>query len=261
MPDENRLNTYSPNFVYRYREVRDLTQAEPVALGRTNLEAARNLPFSLCGVAARWPRRIGCRRVSRRLRQQERLPETKTKANPAVAPPCLPSRPGRRCTVAEALKGLQSACRVVCADLQVRRASCESVGSADLQAFRAARVVANGAVRDVEVALASAAAPTPSSSTPSSTRSRSRTDRAGTAGRVRTNRPRSRLAAGAAPLRLLRRAFDRGTAGARAQQARSPCAATPRHGSGRRSTPSDARGGSRRRRTHTAPSSPRSRPR
>ena len=59
-------------------------------------------------------------------------------------------------------------------------------------------------------------------------------------------------------LRLLRRVFDRGTAGARGMRARSPCAATPRHDSGRRSAPSDARAGSRRRRTHTAPSSPRS---
>jgi hypothetical protein len=38
--------------------------------------------------------------------------------------------------------------------------------------------------------------------------------------------------------RVIDRSFGRGTAGVRVLQARSPCAATPRHGSGRRSAPS-----------------------
>ena len=57
------------------------------------------------------------------------------------------------------------------------------------------------------------------------------------------------------------RVFGRGTAGARAPRARSPCAATPRRGSGRRSAPSGARGGSRRRRMRNAPLSRRLLPR
>jgi hypothetical protein len=55
--------------------------------------------------------------------------------------------------------------------------------------------------------------------------------------------------------------FWSSTAGARVLRARSPCAATPPHGSGRRSAPSGADGGSRRRRTRSVPSSPRPHPR
>jgi hypothetical protein len=62
---------------------------------------------------------------------------------------------------------------------------------------------------------------------------------------------------GARRRRVVSRSFGRRIAGARVLRARSPCAATPRHGSGRRSAPSGADGGSRRRRTRSAPSSPR----
>jgi hypothetical protein len=43
-PDENGFNKYDPNFVYRYRQVRDLTQGELIALGSFYLQAARNVP-------------------------------------------------------------------------------------------------------------------------------------------------------------------------------------------------------------------------
>lgn len=33
-PDENGFNKYNPNFVYQYRQVRDLTQRELIGLGR-----------------------------------------------------------------------------------------------------------------------------------------------------------------------------------------------------------------------------------
>jgi hypothetical protein len=60
---------------------------------------------------------------------------------------------------------------------------------------------------------------------------------------------------------VIGRSFGRGIAGARVLQARSLCAATPRHGSGRRSAPSGADGEGRHRQTRSAPSSsPRPRP-
>ena len=43
-PDESGFNKYNPDFVYRYRQVRDLTQRELIALGSFYLEAARNVP-------------------------------------------------------------------------------------------------------------------------------------------------------------------------------------------------------------------------
>ena len=43
-PDENGFNKYNPDFVYRYRQVRDLTQRELIALGSFYLQAARNVP-------------------------------------------------------------------------------------------------------------------------------------------------------------------------------------------------------------------------
>jgi hypothetical protein len=81
---------------------------------------------------------------------------------------------------------------------------------------------------------------------------------AGIGGQVFGTDPEACLrGAGAQRRRVVSRSFGRRIAGARVLRARSPCAATPRHGSGRRSAPSGADGGSRRRRTRSAPSSPR----